>query len=134
MIWYSNAAPGVQQPLDGGNIQVRTSTTTTPPTTSPSQIITAAEPVVAPQPVVETLEVKAYPNPSTDQFAIRLESNSKEPITMHVFSEVGRPMEVKYNLIPGQTIQLGSRYRSGTYFVKIIQGKTSKVLRIVKLN
>lgn len=120
------------QLLNAGNIQVR-SGATAPPTAS-LQTMTFEQRVIAPQLIVEKLEAKAYPNPSSDQFAIKLESNSKEPIRLEIFNEIGRSIEVKYNLIEGQTINLGSKYRMGTYFVKALQRKKSKVIKIVKIS
>ena len=139
------AYPTMFKNLVGGNIQIRSTSVAKDPdeikvaptpvavTSAPSQV-SVAERVIALQPTVEKLEAKAYPNPSVDQFSIKLESNSKEPIRLEIFNEIGRLIEVKNNLIAGQTLQLGSEYRMGTYFVKIIQGKMSKVLKIVKIN
>lgn len=120
------------QLLNAGNIQVR-SGANAPPTAS-LQTMTVEQRLIAPQLIVEKLEAKGYPNPSSDQFAIKLESNSKEPIRLEIFNEIGRSIEVKYNLIEGQTINLGSKYRMGTYFVKALQRKKSKVIKIVKIN
>ena len=106
---------------------------TAPPTAS-LQTVKVEQRVIAPQLIVEKLKAKAYPNPSSDQFAIKLESNSKEPPRLEIFIEIGRSIEVKNNLIAGQTIRLGSQYRMGTYFVRAIQGKLNKVIKIVKIN
>jgi hypothetical protein len=37
------------------------------------------------------------------------------------------------NMMPGEVISLGSGLKAGTYFVQVLQGKKSKVVKLIKL-
>lgn len=45
----------------------------------------------------------------------------------------GRVVETR-NVYENSTIRFGDKYRSGTYFVRIIQGKQHKELKLVKIS
>ncbi len=80
-----------------------------------------------------TLEVTAMPNPGRNSFYLTIRSNYlKDKITMQVTDMYGRIIEVR-NILAGQTIQLGDRYRPGTYIVKLIQRNMHRQLKLVKL-
>jgi len=75
----------------------------------------------------------AFPNPTISQFTLKLTSdNSIDPITVRVIHEMGKVIEMRSKLTPGQTIQLGGAYRPGTYFVQIIQGKATRQIKVIK--
>jgi hypothetical protein len=77
---------------------------------------------------------KAYPNPTTSQFNVKLESsNTNDPINIIVYGINGKPVEMKQNLKAGQTIQIGSLYRPGVYILEMIQGRERKQLKLIKI-
>jgi hypothetical protein len=79
-------------------------------------------------------DVRAYPNPSTSSFTIKVSSNNiKEVISMTVTDVNGRVVEKRSNLTAGQTVQLGSEYRPGIYFVEMLQGKARKQMKLLKI-
>jgi hypothetical protein len=74
------------------------------------------------------------PNPSETYFTLLLQSsNLKEKITMRISDQNGRITEVKNDLQAGQSVQVGSTYRQGVYFVQVMQGDKRKVVRLLKL-
>ena len=77
-----------------------------------------------------TLKATIYPNPSTTYFNITTIANNKMPINIKVTDCFGRFVEVKNNLLPNTTIQLGSSYRCGLYFIEIMQGN-NKINRVL---
>jgi hypothetical protein len=44
----------------------------------------------------------------------------------------GRTVQVIQNLATGQTVQLGSEYRPGIYFVEMLQGNQRKQVKLLK--
>jgi hypothetical protein len=84
--------------------------------------------------VLTTMDVKAYPNPTTYQFNVKLESsNVTEPISIIVYNASGTAVETRKNLAAGQTIQIGGLYRPGVYIMEMIQGNQHKQLKLVKI-
>jgi hypothetical protein len=78
-------------------------------------------------------DLKAYPNPTTSYFNVKLESsNITQPITLNVVDVSGKLVEVRKNLVSGQTLQLGAKYRPGMYFVEMLQGDTRRIVKLVK--
>ena len=82
---------------------------------------------------VNGLDVIAYPNPSINNFSITVQANAKEKITMQVMDMYGRVIETR-NVSANSIVRFGDRYRPGTYFVRVIQGKQHKELKLVKLS
>lgn len=79
------------------------------------------------------LDVIAFPNPSANNFTIDVKANSiTEKITMQVIDMHGRIIETR-NVNGNSLIRFGERYNPGTYFVRIIQGKEHKEIKLVKL-
>ncbi len=81
------------------------------------------------------LNVTVHPNPSTTNFRIGIVSiNSEEKIKMQVFDAYGRLLESHENLQPGSFNVIGSLYRPGVYFLKVLQGKGHKEIKLIKLS
>ena len=82
--------------------------------------------------ITEEMNVLAMPNPSHTSFRITLNSkNLKEPARLIITDMLGRVIETR-TTTEGQ-ITIGDSYRSGTYLVRIIQGKESRHLKLIKL-
>ena len=80
------------------------------------------------------LDAIAYPNPSTNSFTISVNGNDKaEKITMQVVDMYGRVIETR-NVNANSSIRFGDRYNPGTYFIRILQGKEHKEIKLVKLS
>lgn len=80
------------------------------------------------------LELNAYPNPSTKHFTLVVRANdTKQRIVMQVIDQQGRVVETRNNIIPGSVMQFGEMYRSGVYYVRIIQGKEHKEIKLIKV-
>jgi len=83
--------------------------------------------------VSNDLDVIAFPNPSTNNFTINVSANTNERVTMQVVDMYGRIIE-KRNVTVNSLIRFGDRYTAGTYFVRVIQGKQHKEIKLVKLS
>jgi hypothetical protein len=128
--------------LRGGNIVVngttsspltRSATTITEP--SPSGVNKSATAEKSEALVVDDkLKVVTMPNPSNTNFRIVVNSNDlKEPVKLIVSDMLGKVIETRITNA-GQTITIGDKYISGTYAVRIIQGRKTKQLTLIKLS
>ena len=108
-------------------------TNSTPLTTKTSATEYQGE--IKPDDVIVGLTAMVYPNPASSYFNIIINANAtKEKIVLKVFDQYGRLIEVRNNIINRSSVRIGDRYRPGTYFAKIVKGKESKVLKLVKLS
>ncbi len=106
--------------------------TTVGGTTARNQVNANAEMEVS-EVAIESLQIKATPNPSNTNFRISIYSNNlKESVKLLVTDMLGRVIETR-TTNAGQIITIGDKYRSGTYMVRIIQGKESRQLKLIKL-
>jgi hypothetical protein len=100
--------------------------------TQSNQVNTKVEQEVAP--VADGLEVKVMPNPSTTNFRIVVNSNNlKEPVKLFVTDMLGRVIETRISTA-GETITIGDKFISGTYAVRIMQGKKIRQLTLIKIS
>jgi hypothetical protein len=51
---------------------------------------------------------------------------------MNVVDISGKVIEMRKNLVAGQTFQLGANYRPGMYFVELLQGDRRRIVKLVK--
>lgn len=125
--WISTKT--VKQTIAKGNIVVHdgSGTSVDPSLTSVKDVNSIS--------LVTGLALKAFPNPATLHFNLKVESNNvKDAITLKVFNQLGQVVDVKRNLFSGQVIQVGAAYKQGTYFVEVTQGEQKQNLQLVKTN
>jgi hypothetical protein len=100
--------------------------------TQSNQTITTAEQDIAP--VADGLQVKVMPNPSSTNFRIVVNSNDlKEPVKLLVTDVLGRVIDTRITNA-GQMITIGDKYISGAYAVRIMQGRKTRQLTLIKLS
>ena len=81
------------------------------------------------------MELAAYPNPSSSNFTIQVNAgNAKEKILLQVFDVSGRIVETRNNVTAGSSFTLGDKYRPGSYFIRVVQGKEHKEIKLIKLS
>jgi hypothetical protein len=133
-IWFSNnwngTSTAAQRLYDGKASVVGAKTCST---TVASKVIVRQE-VTDETKKVLAPDVRVYPNPTTSQFNVKLESaNRIDAINILVYSANGRVIEQRTNLSAEQTIQLGALYRPGVYILEIIQGTERKRMKLIKI-
>jgi hypothetical protein len=84
--------------------------------------------------VPTSLEVNTYPNPTSSNFRLMVNSSNRiDKIKMQVIDVYGRVIETK-TIESNQNIKFGQLYRPGAYYLRIIQGKEQKQLKLIKLS
>ena len=109
--------------ISGANSSLTRSNTTTQNT-----VIEAS-----PQKSTQAFDVITFPNPSTNNFSITVHSEASEKIIMQVVDMYGRIIE-KRNINATSIVRFGEKYRPGTYYIIIMQGKEHRQLKLVKLS
>jgi len=92
-----------------------------------------AEVEVKKEDISNPFDVAAFPNPSSSHFMLNVKGNTNEKITMQVVDMYGRIIETR-NVTANSITRLGDRYRQGAYFVRIMQGKEHKEIKLIKLS
>jgi len=84
--------------------------------------------------VATRFALKASPNPSSSQFLLKIESNnSNELLSLRVVDVLGKMVDERNNIFPGQTLQIGNNYKPGVYLVVLTQGNNKKQVKLIKL-
>ena len=74
-----------------------------------------------------------FPNPYSDQFGLRIDSDSFDRIAYKVYDMLGKlieAQEVEFNDL--ETKEFGRNYPAGVYNIIVTQGEERKTLRIIK--
>jgi hypothetical protein len=132
-LWYSSntctqakaGSEGTIAILNQGNIQIHNGAITAPGTTRDLQTLPTA--------LIQTFDITATPNPTFSYFNLNIAGNNAAGlVNVKVTDVLGRVVEAKQNLAPGQTLRIGSEYKPGVYIVQVMQGDTVKQLKLVK--
>ena len=84
---------------------------------------------------VDGLEISVHPNPTSSNYTILVNAaNKKDRIMLQVFDVHGRMVEVRNNINAGSAFRLGDMYRPGSYFIRVMQGKEHKEMKLIKLS
>jgi len=83
---------------------------------------------------VASMSCEVYPNPSNSTFSFRLETDSKEIVTIQIFDMSGRLVQEYKSLLPDDVIAIGSELKPGIYVASVIQGLKKKYVKIIKTN
>ena len=76
--------------------------------------------------------VSGYPNPSRSSFNIQVSGLSTENVSIKVTDMTGRLIEQRTSVPANQTIQIGTNYRAGLYYIEVSQGAAKQQLKMVK--
>jgi len=80
------------------------------------------------QQVEITTSISIFPNPFINQLNIK--NGNDYPVDLRVFNSTGQLLEQIKNVLAGEKIQLGSRYKSGIYIIEAT-GNGEKIIRKV---
>ena len=77
------------------------------------------------------LKISSYPNPTNTEFNLLVEGGTNEKVNIIVMSVDGRIVHQTSGL-SNQTYTFGSSYLPGIYVVKVMQGSTLQMIKLVK--
>jgi hypothetical protein len=80
--------------------------------------------------VADEFNVIAYPNPSSSEFTLEVQSSSKGATNVQVYDMTGRLIENRQ--VNSNFLQVGRNYASGVYSVIVNRGSQVKTLRVIK--
>jgi hypothetical protein len=80
------------------------------------------------------LDILLYPNPSSKDFHITLESHAAEPATADIliYDLTGRLVEKHSAQAVGSELTVGQDLASGTYMIQVRHGDQSKMIKVTK--
>jgi hypothetical protein len=81
-----------------------------------------------------SFSVKVYPNPSSINFRIVVNSTGNEPISVRLLDMHGRILQVNPPVLKGSTITLGNKLPPGVYYADVRQGNNKELVKLVKLD
>jgi len=82
--------------------------------------------------VVSSLQVNVAPNPSTSTFIVNVAvPDPKQKTIMQVFDNLGRLKETLN--VTGNRVELGNKYLPGSYYIRVMNGKEHKEVKIIKM-
>ena len=82
---------------------------------------------------IQRLNVFVNPNPSNNSFVLKIETKSKDPITVTVTDNFGLVVG-RYDRINALGIlRFGDNLKTGLYFVEIRQGELRKTITVLKV-
>jgi hypothetical protein len=84
------------------------------------------------EPVQPRLSAEITNNPTKNYFTFKLQGLATEKIKLTLTDATGRVVEVKQNLISGQTLQVGQNYAPGIYIAEMIQGNSRRTFKLLK--
>lgn len=83
---------------------------------------------------VQSLNIKALPNPTSYHFNLLITSSNKtERVSMRVTNILGQVIEVRNAVPVEQVFRIGDKFKSGVYLVEVIQGDLKQQIKLVKL-
>jgi hypothetical protein len=82
-------------------------------------------------PVVETLTVKVFPNPSNTLFNLNVTSSSTEKVQVRMMDARGSILKT-VTINPSNTLRIGEELRPGVYMFEVRQGGNTKVVKAIK--
>ena len=77
------------------------------------------------------LKISSYPNPTTSEFKLLVEGGTNEKVNIIVLSADGRIVH-QITGLSNQTYRFGSNYLPGMYIVKVMQGTTLQMIKVLK--
>jgi hypothetical protein len=78
------------------------------------------------------MQVRATPNPSSNEFTLSVVGSDQKPATLRVTDMLGRIVEARSGIRTGAVQRIGAAWRPGIYFAEIVQGNNKRTIRLVK--
>jgi hypothetical protein len=98
---------------------------------SPPVVASKVADIVTFQPVISSLTLQAFPNPTKNYFNLSIKSNSKDNVDIRVLDISGKLIQHIVGPVD-QIYHFGERFAKGMYLVEVIQNAQRGVVKILK--
>jgi predicted fused transcriptional regulator/phosphomethylpyrimidine kinase len=75
--------------------------------------------------------VSVFPNPTTTEFRLNVNTTGKDQITVRVWDVQGKIIKTM-KMMPYETIKFGNELKTGSYLVEVMQGNKKITQRVIK--
>lgn len=83
--------------------------------------------------IILDFNLNAYPNPSNNEFNVQINSTDETtPVSIKVMNIAGKVFEQRI-IIDSSNLQLGKNWNPGFYILEVLQGKSRKTVKLIKL-
>ncbi len=79
----------------------------------------------------ESITVNVYPNPSVNNFNLKVITAEKKIVNVRILDVQGRVYKL-FTVLPYQTTTIGADLKAGAYLLEVRQGGVMKVIKLVK--
>lgn len=79
------------------------------------------------------IRVEAFPNPTTDNVRLRIDTNIDEDVRVEIFNTNGKKVKVLKLTSTSESISMQT-FADGVYYFKITQGNLNKTIKVIKAN
>ncbi|MEO8772111.1 MAG: T9SS type A sorting domain-containing protein, partial [Ferruginibacter sp.] len=83
------------------------------------------------KPAAEAMKVNVYPNPTVSDFKLQVVTAGKQTIHVRIMDAQGRSIKT-FEVMPYQTIHVGSDLKTGAYMMEVRQGNEVKITKLLK--
>ena len=83
--------------------------------------------------VMKPLEVKAFPNPSSNFFNVTITGKNNSPVNLRVTDILGRVVVIQ-KVGANSTLRMGQKWTGGIYFIEVMQDNERKMIKVIKAN
>jgi hypothetical protein len=80
---------------------------------------------------ISAFKVSVYPNPSGNEFNIRVIGTTDQPVSLRIFDETGKTIRIM-NANANTVIKTGNELRPGIYFAEVSQGLNNQTIKLLK--
>ena len=86
---------------------------------------------VTSNPGLKNIDIKVFPNPTTSEYKLNVNTTVKEQITVRILDNYGRVIKTM-KMMPYETISFGNELMPGSYLLEVHQGNQKMTQRIIK--
>ena len=80
---------------------------------------------------LDNINLSVFPNPTTTEFRLNVNTTKKDQITVRVWDVQGKIIKTM-KMMPYETIRFGNELKTGSYLVEVTQGNKKITQRVIK--
>lgn len=79
------------------------------------------------------IQVQAFPNPSSSNFYLQINSHSNKVIGMRILDAMGKLVKTRKSIVSNTSVAVGKSYKPGIYYAEFVQDNKKRTLKIIKV-